>query len=185
MAPTVTTEQAWEQLAEALRQFIFQKVTDAALSEDLLQEVFLRIHQQLPTLRHPKRLEAWVYRIARNVISDHYRKRYRSENVETGLEEETTDAWEQLKGCLDQLVARLDSPYREVLTEVDLHGHSQKAVAQQLNLSYSGLKSRVQRGRKALRDMMVGCCQMELDKSGRLKGVFDPDECRLCKDESA
>src|SRR5690348_12253002 len=68
-----TTEQVWEAFHAPLHQFIRRRVADEALAEDLLQDVFLKIHQHADSLREIKRLESWIYQIARNLIIDHYR----------------------------------------------------------------------------------------------------------------
>jgi RNA polymerase sigma-70 factor (ECF subfamily) len=64
------------------------------------------------------------------------------------------------------LVQRLASPYREAITLTELDGLTQVAAAAQLGISASGMKSRVQRARAQLRDMLVSCCEIELDRRG-------------------
>ncbi len=56
-----------------LRSSIRACVEDGETALDVLQETFLRIHQNLDTVGDDDRLEAWVFRIARNMIVDHYR----------------------------------------------------------------------------------------------------------------
>ncbi|MBL8973603.1 MAG: hypothetical protein JNK56_23645 [Myxococcales bacterium] len=51
-----------------------RKVRDAALADDLLQEVFMRVHVHLARLRAPERVAPWLYRIARNLAVDHLRR---------------------------------------------------------------------------------------------------------------
>src|SRR5581483_2279115 len=67
------TEQAWEAFHTPLYQFIRRRVADEATAEDLLQEVFLKIHQQGASLRDARCLEGWIYQITRNLIIDYYR----------------------------------------------------------------------------------------------------------------
>ena len=71
----VSTESAWLQLSSDLREFIHRRVPDDHAAEDLLQETFLRIHQHIGRLRQKGQLAAWVYQIARNVITYHFRRR--------------------------------------------------------------------------------------------------------------
>ena len=70
---TNDTATVWSDFAQPLRRFIRGRVGDDALADDLLGEAFLRIHRGLGTLDAPERLGAWLFRIARNVIADHYR----------------------------------------------------------------------------------------------------------------
>ena len=55
-----TTEQVWEAFHTPLQQFIRRRVSDEATAEDVLQDVFLKIHQHMETLRDVKKLESWM-----------------------------------------------------------------------------------------------------------------------------
>ena len=72
---SMTTEQVWEAFHLPLRQFIRKRLSDEAMTEDVLQEVFLRIHQHIDSLKDTKKLESWVYQITRNAIIDSYRSK--------------------------------------------------------------------------------------------------------------
>jgi RNA polymerase sigma-70 factor (ECF subfamily) len=65
-------------------------------------------------------------------------------------------------------VAALPSPYREAITLTELQGMSQKDAADMLGISLSGMKSRVQRGRQQIREMLQACCEIALDARGRV-----------------
>ena len=65
-------------------------------------------------------------------------------------------------------VAALPSPYREAMTLTELQGMSQKDAAEMLGISLSGMKSRVQRGRQQIREMLQACCGIALDARGRV-----------------
>ncbi len=80
----------------------------------------------------------------------------------------SADAARELATCLGPMVARLPSPYREAVTLVDLEGIPQKEAALRAGLSLSGMKSRVQRGRQALEQLVHDCCQVDLDATGRI-----------------
>ena len=68
------------------------------------------------------------------------------------------------------MIERLSDDYRQAINLVDLEGLAQHEAAARLGLSVSGMKSRVQRGRRQLRDMLEACCTIELD---RRRGVAD------------
>jgi RNA polymerase sigma-70 factor (ECF subfamily) len=68
------------------------------------------------------------------------------------------------------MIERLAKEYEEALALVELEGLPQHAAAEQLGLSLSGMKSRIQRGRKQLKQMLDDCCIIELD---RRHGVID------------
>lgn len=65
-------------------------------------------------------------------------------------------------------VAMLASPYREALTLTELEGLTQKQAAEMLGISVSGMKTRVQRGRRELRRVLEDCCSIALDARGRV-----------------
>jgi RNA polymerase sigma-70 factor (ECF subfamily) len=72
---TDNLEAIWDHFCCRLLAFIHSRVSDAADAEDILQEVFLRIHRHLCCLPDADKLDAWVYQITRNLIIDHYRRR--------------------------------------------------------------------------------------------------------------
>jgi RNA polymerase sigma-70 factor (ECF subfamily) len=76
-------------------------------------------------------------------------------------------------------ITRLPAPYRQALTLTELEGMTQLAAAKLLGLSPSGMKSRVQRGREKLREMLDASCTIALDVRG---GVIacEPKESAKC-----
>jgi RNA polymerase sigma-70 factor (ECF subfamily) len=65
-------------------------------------------------------------------------------------------------------VARLPSPYREAITLTDLKGLTQQEAAEMEGVTLSGMKSRVQRGRRLLKTMFEECCHLTIDGRGRV-----------------
>ena len=70
----MTTEHLWQEFHTPLQQFIRRHVSDEHTAEDVLQDVFLRIHQHMDTLKDVRKLEGWIYQITRNAIIDSYRR---------------------------------------------------------------------------------------------------------------
>jgi len=156
--------------------------------------VMLRIHRHADDIVEVEHLDAWVHRVARSAIIDFYRRRaarpetpvdIADDAAETipALDEaaETDDAGSDLAGCLSPLIARLPEKYREALELTEIGGLSQVEAAQRLGLSTSGMKARVQRARGRLRELLLQCCHVELDRRG---GVTDyeprPGGCGPC-----
>ena len=147
-----------------------------------MQDVLLRIHRRIDSLDEADRLDAWAYQITRNAIIDHYRSRARRNQASGGdgdvLAEsaqhamvsadgpESVEASRELAGCLTPLVEQLAEPYRQAVDLVELEGMPQVEAAVRLGLSTSGLKSRVQRARRQLKDMLLDCCHVELSRRG-------------------
>lgn len=167
----------WEVVATRLRPFIRRRVASDADADDVLQEVLLRMYRGLPTLEDESRFGAWMFRIARTSIADHARMRarhplaHRDDPVELAappIEGDDADAAAAVAGVLSIFVALLPSPYREALTLTELEGRTQKEAAEMLGLSLSGMKSRVQRGRRKLRASIEACCRIGVDARGRV-----------------
>ena len=176
MPANVTTEEVWESLSAKLRGFIRSRVEDGQTAEDLLQETFLRIHQRIETLGDEERLASWVFQIARNLIVDHYRTRGRiksspeadSETASEPSSSETVNENEVVAGWLPAVIAGLPEAYRDAVRMYELQGVSQTEIAGKLGLSLSGAKSRVQRGRDKLRQVLEQCCAFGLDRRGNV-----------------
>ena len=176
----------WHEVRQSLRAFIAKRVTDEASVEDLSQEVFVRMQRGLGGLKHESRLVAWIYQIARHAIIDYYRARNRQPERPVGLasdleslypaslpvesSESSGQVRTELAGCLRPMIERLSEDYRQAVTLVDLEGLAQYEAAARLGLSVSGMKSRVQRGRRQLRDMLEACCVIALDRRRGVAG---------------
>ena len=169
-----TTEHVWEAFHTPLQQFIRRRVSDEATAEDVLQDVFLKIHQHVETLRDVKKLESWIYQITRNAIIDTYRSSRPTTTLEAAevldLPEELPDddVVSELLPCVRAMVRSLPELDRQALVLTEYHGLTQKELAERLGLSFSGAKSRVQRAREKLKQQLLECCHFELDRRGHI-----------------
>lgn len=166
---------AWTEVATKLRPFIARRVSDADI-DDVLQDVLLRMHRGLGQLADEQRFSGWMYQVARSAIAEHARTRARhpiAEPPELAAETAEDDrvAATALAACLTVFVARLPSPYREAVTLVELEGLTIREAADLAGISVSGMKSRVQRGRGQLRDLLDACCAIALDSRGKVTDV--------------
>lgn len=164
-------ENLYNQLHSRLLKFVGSRLPDSADAEDIVQEVFLRIHTNLDKVHEIDRLEGWVYQIARNCIIDYYRSRKRLEPlVEFAIEDEhhEPDTAEELIPYMREVVQELPESYREALILTEYQGLSQQALADRLGISLSGAKSRVQRARQKVKDIMLTCCHFEFDIRGMI-----------------
>ena len=93
-----------------------------------------------------------------------------------------TDRQAELALSLRGLVEQLPDPYREALLLTEFQGLSQVELAGRLGLSVSAAKSRVQRARGKLRDMLLACCHIELDRRGRVIDYYE--RCCCCNSSS-
>jgi RNA polymerase sigma-70 factor (ECF subfamily) len=170
-----TIEQVWEAFHAPLHQFIRRRVSDEGIAEDLLQEVFLKIHQRGERLKDVKHLEGWIYQITRNLIIDYYRSHRQTtaslDAVEAlNLPEELPDddIVSELLPCVRAMVLALPDQDRQALILTEYQGLTQKELGERLGLSFSGAKSRVQRAREKLKQELLACCHFELDRRGHI-----------------
>lgn len=174
-------ESIWETFHDRLRGFILKRVSDEAVADDILQDVFLKIHLHMRTLQDSQRLEAWVYQIARNAIIDHYRRPHPTTAIDEALPAPTPpepDAADEIAGSLREMVTSLPAPYREALLLTEFEGLSQQQLADRLGISLSGAKSRVQRARQKIKDDLLTCCHFEFDRYGRVVEYWE--HCCCC-----
>jgi RNA polymerase sigma-70 factor (ECF subfamily) len=158
----------WEEHKTRLRGYIARRVREHHAVDDILQEVFLKAHTHLHTVKSHGSISAWLYRIAANAIVDHYRTQKPWEELpdELAAPELERDYIAELASCLQPLIADLPETYRVALVLSEIDGLTQKEVANQLGLSLSGAKSRVQRGREKLHQLLFKCCDIETGRSG-------------------
>lgn len=181
---SLTTDEVWAAFSQRLLAVIRSRVADPSDAEDILQEVFLKVHLHLDSLHDESRLAPWLHQIARNAVADYGRRKRISSELLEEMAQEPADAdgrasEQQLARGLRGMIAALPAGYRDALMLAEIEGLSQQEVAARLNLSYSGAKSRVQRGRRLLHQALIDCCHIELDRRG---GVIDyvPRD-RLCQ----
>jgi RNA polymerase sigma-70 factor (ECF subfamily) len=161
----------WQRLDAALNAFFRTRVADPDLRADLVQDVLLRMHERREQLREHGRLDAWTFRIARNVLIDHYR-RHRSGEPLPELAEPEPESEDQaprvLGAWLSNQIAELPPRYREALELTEVRGLSQREAAKLLGIADSTFKSRVQRGRDLLHGELLRCCAVEIDTRGHV-----------------
>ena len=176
-------EAIWETLASQLRSFIRSRVRDHAAAEDILQDVFLRIHRKLPSLRADERVESWVWRITRNTIADHFRRMRPSEPLPGEIASTSHGIADlpDLRPCVRRFVNELEQPYREALLLTEWRQLTQSEMGKRLGLSPSGAKTRVQRARQQLKKLLLDCCAFELDRRGNVVEMTPrARKCRAC-----
>lgn len=146
--------------------------------DDVVQTVFVRIQRGLDELRATDRLVAWAYQIARNAIVDHVRRRAvrthepldQARTLAAARDADDDSGAGELALILRHFIAMLPPPYREALQLTELDGMTQAEAARRAGLSLPGMKSRVQRARAQLRDLVEDCCDIQLDTRG---GIID------------
>jgi RNA polymerase sigma-70 factor (ECF subfamily) len=162
---------------KTIHNFIRTRITDAATVDDLTQEVLVKAQRAGPSLKDSAKVEGWMFRIARNMIADHFRNSkkpvifsadggsaVRPDIALFTQEQESRKA--HLLRCVHAFAESLPDHYRTALELVDFEGISQVELAKRLGLTVSAAKSRVQRARARLRALIDACCEVDTDVYG-------------------
>ena len=180
-------EQIWRKYHAALHGFIQSRVSDVDIADDILQDVFLKMYSKIDSLKDASKLRSWIYQITRNAIIDYYRANKPhvelSETLIAPEKDDTETARQEIEGCMLPLIKNLPDAYREAVMLSEIEGLTQKQVAERQGLSLSGAKSRVQRGRAMVKDMLNHCCRFEIDHRGTMvdyqaKASIDENCCK-------
>ena len=151
-----------------LKRFVYKQTRDKSLAEDIVQDVFLKARNSADQLRDAKKATSWVYQIARNAIIDHYRKRSRGIELLQDTDNEEPNYNECAAQCLKELIPSLPEKYRVPFQLAEIDKLSQTSLTQELGLTYSGVKSRVQRARKMLKERLRETYIIETDAYGNV-----------------
>jgi RNA polymerase sigma-70 factor (ECF subfamily) len=174
--------QAYEELLARFQQPVYalalRLLNDAAESADVVQEVFLKVFRNIGAFRGQSSLKTWIYRITVNESHNARRWffRHRRKEVELDGEPEETRSWRDMipDGCaspfdaafereqhvmIEAALEKLSPIFREAVVLRDLADMSYEEIAEVLGVSLGTVKSRILRGREALRAELVGSLQ--------------------------
>ena len=176
--------EAFEQLITPLEQLIWRicwhYTGNRESAEDCGQETMIRIWRSLDSYRGDCALESWVYRIAANCCMDYLRKKKRDKSVSMepmreqgfdpadpspGTEEQVVAADEQKR--LREAITQLPEDQREALIMTQLEKVSYEEAAKLLGVSEGTIKSRVNRAKARLKEILSG--ERELSPPGNVK----------------
>jgi len=181
----MTIEHIYKIFDAKLRSFILGRVSDPDLTEDILQDVYLKIHSKIASVRDSEKLESWIYQITRNAIVDYYRRKQPEGELPESLpalQEEERGAVADLSSSIHEMLNCLPEKYKQALILTEMHGLTQAEMANQLGLTLSGAKSRVQRAREKLKNAFLDCCHIEFDRFNKV--IHYEPYCNQCASTS-
>lgn len=176
-----------DEFSKPLKEFIKRRVRTNQDAEDILQDIFLKIYKNISNLNDSNKIHAWIYQITKNAIVDYYRVNRITvtdhdpyEDIPENIDDETNMNAE-IGQCINKMIQLLPDKYREALVLTEFQNLTQKELADRLGLSLSGAKSRVQRARYKLKELLLGCCSLELDHFGNVINYDHKcDDCKFC-----
>ncbi len=181
-------KELWETFHKALLNYIKKRISNPEDAEDILQNVFVKIQTNIHQLKEKEKVTSWLYLITRNTIIDTYRangkhREQTAPNMEGNLDnvslsDETQEAaWEaEIAACVKGMVEELPEKYRDVLKWYEFDGLSHKQIADKLAISVSGSKTRVQRSREKIKELLLCGCRVE----GEFREGPSPDSPPVC-----
>jgi RNA polymerase sigma-70 factor (ECF subfamily) len=159
----------WAKTQYELRNFVYRRVRDKALADDIVQDVFLKVHAKLGQLKDMEKITGWIYTITRNVITDYFRNKSKTISAhDLDWESDHQILNDCVSSCLQEMLLTLPEKYREALELTEIKNFSQTELAQKLDISYSGAKSRVQRARQMLKEKMEESYHIKTDSYGNV-----------------
>src|SRR5690606_10582958 len=159
--------------------FILKKVKNKDYTSDIFQNTYLKVHENLYKLQKEEKARAWIYKIARNEIINHFNKEFIYVS-KVDVNTEITLQNHQEICCFDKFINDLPEIYRQVIELIYVKGQKQKDVAKELEISLENVKTRIKRAKDVLKKKFNECCKYEFDKNGKLIG--EPN-CSICRTE--
>jgi RNA polymerase sigma-70 factor (ECF subfamily) len=169
MTPDIT--HIWTDFSRELKGYITKIVKNQADADDILQEVFIKIIRNSDKVKLARNLRQYIYGIVRNAIGDYFRIKPNSAIEVPPVMIEPDEQFLNAtiaECCIKPFINQLPEKYKVALLLTEFQDFSQKELAEKLNISYSGAKSRVQRGKEKLKEMILDCCAYQSDVYGNI-----------------
>ncbi|HEV7920571.1 MAG TPA: sigma-70 family RNA polymerase sigma factor [Thermoanaerobaculia bacterium] len=157
-----------ERLVESHRQFLAfleRRLGDRALAEDILQDAFVKTMERGGELRDDEAAVAWFYRLLRNAVIDHHRRRSVRTRALDALAREMEGAAEpppEVRGaicaCVGRLVGNLRPEYAAAIRRVELDEVPVQTFAGEMGITANNAAVRLFRAREALRKQVRAAC---------------------------
>ena len=145
--------------------FVERRVGDRALAEDILQDAFVKSIEKGEDVREDGSAVAWFYRLLRNAVIDHYRRRdVRAKGLESFAREmhDAVEAPPEIRDaicdCLTRLTPTLKPEYASAIQRLELEGASLEEYAGETGISRNNAAVRAFRARQALRKQVKASC---------------------------
>lgn len=177
----------WKTYGNELQSYLRKHVKDNEIAKDLAQEIFLKVFTYCQRYEWScekagvRNLRSWLFQMAHNTMIDHLRQQNRFVEIQEDKQApaaHSNNAYAFATHYLPPILSCLPKQYAEPLRLSDVEGHPQHEVAQLLGLSLSATKSRIQRARVMLRELLYECAYIETDQKGRMISFDIKPDCQ-------
>ncbi|MBE02110.1 sigma-70 family RNA polymerase sigma factor [Marinobacter lutaoensis] len=175
--------QAWHDHQAELRGFLIGQVKEPAMADDVLQDVFFKAMREGRAFCELQNPRAWLFRVARNALTDSHRLRKHWVPVRDHLPDERAPERapvDELDACIAATLPDLAESDRDIIQACDLGPMSQEAYADARGLSLPAAKARIRRARERLREALAKRCDVVLDSAGNVCCHAGLDDARRC-----
>ena len=169
--PNCDVPALWLEHKTALKGYIYKRVADEDLVNDILQEVLLKVYNFCLSKSGVRNVRSWLFQITQNTITDHYRKNKHFAPLaesEDRFEDSHNSSFSEAAEFILPMINLLPREYSIPLKLSDVDGMKQQQIAEHLQLGLPATKSRIQRARRMLKDVFAECCIMEMNSAGQL-----------------
>jgi RNA polymerase sigma-70 factor (ECF subfamily) len=169
-------EKIYSDFEKPVYNFVLRMARNDLLAQDLTQDIFVKIYQNLATFRGEAKLSTWIYQIANNTYLDYLRtSSFKKQNKTDILEDEEDLHVEEIdkvlsideqlvkaeeNDCVHEYVNNLPEDYRAVMVLHDLQGLKNREIAEVLDCSLDTIKIRLHRARKKFRTVCANDCNL-------------------------
>lgn len=167
------------QLYKPLFLYVRKRINNLEDAEDITQDVFYKLSKSnIETIDNVK---SWIYSIAKNTITDFYRKKkLKTNDIEEFVFEEEFDDTEsvlELSKCMRIFIEKLPEDYKELMRLSEIENYAQKEIAEMLGMNYITVRSKIQRGRKKLKSIVTDCCTVHQGGKGSIVDFEENNGC--------
>ncbi len=170
----------WDNYKDYLLNFIQSKVDDIDVGYDILQDVGIKLNENLNKKVEINNYKAWLFQVTRNTIADYYRKHKKYSAMPIDLVESTVDSGAcvcDLSGFI--IETYLPEKYGRPLYLSDIEQRPQQEIAEILGISISATKSRILRARKKLKELINTCIDISYNNNGQIVDFQLKNNCEL------
>ena len=175
-------QEIYHSYAPKVRRYL-QSIFSVEDSEDLLQDIFIKVYNSLPMFRGDSSLNTWIYRIASNTVKDRYKSNghkfskvqhelspsslhYNNSQFATTFDKQLEK--EEMNDCIRQFINELTGTNRDVFILSQYENLSNKEIAEILNITVGSVKIRLHRAKEVLKDALTRNCNIYLDDNSEI-----------------